>query len=151
VKKTGLALGIGALLYGGSALAAGASDSLTIHVTRHARVGERLLVTFAGRDSAPSNTVGTHLAAVLEPPLGKGGSRCKQDLALTEQNHPRSKQLLFQKLLDPTHTGSYHYTLRMPRFDVSGSWTVCAWQFNNDGRTTTGTPASHASAHIVVR
>lgn len=125
-------------------------NSIFIHVARHARVGQRLMVTFVGRDSSPSNVVGTFVAAVLEPPLQHGGSRCRDGLGTTEQNHPASRELFFQKLLDTHHTGRYSVRKRMPAFNVPGRWTVCAWQFNNDGTTSTDVPASHAQAHITV-
>jgi hypothetical protein len=125
-------------------------NSISIHVARHAKVGQRLVVTFLGRDSSPPNVRGTFVAAVLEPPLRHGGSRCRGDLGTTEQNHPASKELFFQKLLDTHHTGHYSVKKRMPAFNARGRWTVCAWQFNNDGRTYTDMPASHMQAHITV-
>lgn len=128
-----------------------AGNSISIHVARHAKVGKRLVVTFSGRDTAPPNVNGTYVAAVLEPPRKDGGSRCRADLGTTEQNHPASKELFFQKLLDTHHTGHYRVKKRMPAFTAAGRWTVCAWQFNNDGSTSTDAPASHAQAHIVVR
>lgn len=128
-----------------------AANSVVISAAYHSRVGRHLTVTFSGRDSAPSNVNGTYLAAVLEPPLRHGGSRCKANLGDTEQNHPRSKQLFFQKLTDTHHTGHYRVSKRMPAFTWTGRWTVCAWQFNNDGSTSTDSPASHAQVHILVR
>jgi hypothetical protein len=125
-------------------------NNIAIRVARHASVGKRTLVIFSGRDSSPSNARGTFVAAVLEPPLINGGSRCRGDLGTTEQNHPASKELFFQKLLDTHHSGHYSVAKLMPRFSVSGQWTVCAWQFNNDGRTSTITPASHGQVHISV-
>jgi hypothetical protein len=133
----------------GSALAVTA-NSISIGVSRHATVGQRLAVTFSGRDSSPPNIVGTFVAAVLEPPLGHGGSPCRGDLGSTEQNHPASKELFFQKRLDAHHTGHYRVSKLMPAFTVPGSWTVCAWQFNNDGITSTLVPASRSQAHIRV-
>lgn len=133
----------------GTAWAAGA-NSITIKVAHHGVVGQRLVVTFTGHDSAPSNVVGTFVAAVLEPPLRDGGSRCRGDLGSTEQNHPASRELFFQKRLDPHHTGRYRVAKRMPRLNATGVWTVCAWQFNNDGTTSTDVPASRAQAHIRV-
>lgn len=129
---------------------AAAGNTISIHVARHAKVGQQLNVAFSGRDTSPSNVLGTFVAAVLEPPLRDGGSRCRADLATTEQNHPASKELFFQKLLDRRHTGYYSVKKRMPAFTVAGRWTVCAWQFNNDGTTSTGTPASHSQVHITV-
>lgn len=138
----------------GSILAAPAwaltGNSIFIHVARHAKVGQHLVVTFLGRDNSPPNVVGTFVAAVLEPPLKDGGSRCRGDLGTTEQNHPASKELFFQKLLDTHHTGHYSVKKRMPAFTAPGRWTVCAWQFNNDGRTNTDLPASHMQAHVTV-
>jgi hypothetical protein len=58
--------------------------------------------------------------------------------------------LFFQKRLDRHHTGLYRVKKLMPAFNVPGRWTVCAWQFNNDGRTSTISPASHAQVHIAV-
>lgn len=127
-----------------------AGNSISVHVARHAHVGQRLTVTFSGRDGSPPNVLGTFIAAVLEPPLKDGGSRCRADLATTEQNHPASKELFFQKLLDTHHTGHYSLRKRMPAFNASGRWIICAWQFNNDGKTSTGTPASHTQAQISV-
>lgn len=125
-------------------------NSIVIHVARHARLGQRLVVTFVGRDSSPPNVRGTFVAAVLEPPLQHGGSRCRGDLGTTEQNHPASRELFFQKLLDTHHTGRYRVRTRMPAFTVPGRWMVCAWQFNNDGVTSTDVPASHTQAPITV-
>lgn len=125
-------------------------NSIFIHVARRAEVGQRLVVRFVGRDSSPPNVRGTFVAAVLEPPIRDGGSRCRRDLGTTEQNHPKSKELFFQRLLDTHHTGHYSVRKRMPAFTAAGRWTVCAWQFNNDGRTSTDVPASHRQAYITV-
>jgi hypothetical protein len=147
-KITGVviaAVGIGA----GSAWAA-TGNSIKIGAAKHARVGQRVEVTFSGRDSSPPNVVGTFVAAVLEPPLNKGGSPCRADLGSTEQNHPASKELFFQKLLDTHHNGHYRVRMSMPAFTTAGRWTVCAWQFNNDGVTNTSKPASDSQAHIQV-
>jgi hypothetical protein len=127
-----------------------ASNSVTIRAARHATVGKRVTVVFSGHDSSPPNARGTFVAAVLEPPLKHGGSRCRNDLGTTEQNHPASKELFFQRLLDTHHTGHYSVKRLMPAFSVPGQWTVCAWQFNNDGRTSTIRPASRAQVHISV-
>jgi hypothetical protein len=128
-----------------------AGNSVAISVGANAGVGQRYWVRFSGSDSSPPNARGTYVGAVLEPPLKKGGSRCKRDLGSTEQNHPASRQLYFQKLLDTGHTGHYSVEKRMPRFTTTGTWRVCAWQFNNDGRTNTDAPASHAEAFVTVR
>jgi hypothetical protein len=144
------AIGLLAGSIGATSAWAAAGNSISIRVARHASVGQRLVVTFSGRDTSPPNVVGTFVAAVLEPPLTDGGSRCRGDLGTTEQNHPASKELFFQKLLDTHHTGHYSVKERMPRFSARGRWTVCAWQFNNDGRTSTDVPASHAQVHIMV-
>lgn len=127
-----------------------AANTLVIGVADHATVGARLRVTFSGHDNSPPNVRGTFLAAVLEPPASAGGSRCRSDLATTEQNHPASKEIFFQKLLDTRHTGTYGVSRLMPPLDAPGRWTVCAWQFNNDGRTNTIKSASHAQASITV-
>jgi hypothetical protein len=145
---TGIAIAAAAM----SAVSAWAlpGNSVTIRVARQATVGKRFAVAFSGHDSSPSNARGTFVAAVLEPPLNHGGSRCRSDLGTTEQNHPASKELFFQRLLDTHHTGHYSVKRLMPAFTVPGQWTVCAWQFNNEGRTSTIRPASHAQVHISV-
>lgn len=141
-----------AVLIGATATAWGAAgNTLVIGVHHRSEVGQRLRVTFRGADTSPPNVVGTFVAAVLEPPLAHRGSRCRHDLGSTEQNHPASKELFFQKLLDQRHTGRYSVSRLMPAFTVPGRWTICAWQFNNDGQTSTDIPASSAQVHIQVR
>jgi hypothetical protein len=147
-RITAIAALVGALICAPAWALAG--NSIFIHVARRARVGQRLVVSFSGRDSSPTNVRGTFVAAVLEPPLYDGGSRCRGDLGTTEQNHPRSRQIFFQRLLDTHHIGHYRVRARMPAFNRTGRWTICAWQFNNDGRTSTDVPASRAQVHITV-
>jgi hypothetical protein len=126
------------------------TDSVSIRVAKHARVGEHVPAVFAGHDAAPRRTHGTLLAAVLEPPLGKGGGYCKANLEKTVNKHPRSKILTYQKRVDRSHRGRFRLKLRMPAVHKTGKWRVCAWQFNDDGNSTYEFPASRASARFRV-
>jgi hypothetical protein len=149
LKKSGLVVVVGTLAMAGGAFAA-AKNSVSIQVGSKALVGDHVQIVFSGHDDAPKSGKGTLLSAVLEPPIGKGGGYCKSDLKATIKNHPRSITLLYQKHEDQTHTGSFKLKMHAPSVNATGKWRVCAWQFNDDGKSSFELPASHASARFVV-
>lgn len=131
------------------ALAAGA-DSVRIQLPRHPHTGQALTITFTGRDSAPPSALGARIDALLEPPKRAGGTSCRSDIALTEQNHPGYIELLLQHAVDPGHRHSFRVRVTTPRLTKSGRWLVCAWEYNNEGISTTSAPASHAFRTMIV-
>jgi len=146
-----ISLALLALLTCAAASAAAAStNSIHIGTPRHARVGQRLRLTFSGHDSAPSNTLGADIDALLALPRAGGPLRCRSDLALTEQNHPGVYIELARELpVDRAHRG--YYTVNLYRkLHRAGRWRICAWQYNNDGISTTSSPASHAMRTMFV-
>lgn len=148
VRKVGMAVTIATLAC--ACAASARTDSIAVHVHKHARVGDRVQVVFTGQDAAPRRTHGTLLAAVLEPPIGKGGGYCRANLTKTVDKHRRSKILFYERREDKRHRGRFRVKLRMPAVHKTGTWRVCAWQFNDDGNSTFEFPASRGSARFRV-
>lgn len=143
-----VSLAVGA--FGAASAAATSTNSIHIGLPRHARVGQRLRLTFSGHDSAPSNTLGADIDALLALPRAGGPLRCRSDLALTEQNHPGGYiELARERPVDRGHRG--YYTVHLYRkLHRPGRWRICAWQYNNEGISTTSSPASHAMRTMFV-
>jgi hypothetical protein len=132
-----------------SALAAGA-DNVRILLPRHPQAGQAVTITFAGRDSAPASALGARIDALLEPPKPAGATVCRSDIALTEQNHPGYIELLLHHAVDPAHHHSFRVRVTTPRLTKSGRWRVCTWEYNNEGISSTSSPASRAFSTMIV-
>ncbi|HEY7631341.1 MAG TPA: hypothetical protein VH817_11595 [Thermoleophilaceae bacterium] len=123
---------------------------MRVRLPRHPHTGRALRLTFTGTDSAPASALGANIDALLEPPKRAGGSSCRSDIALTEQNHPGYIELFLQHPVDPMHRHTFTVHVVTPRLGKAGRWLVCVWEYDNDGTSTTSDPASHAFKRMIV-
>ena len=138
------------LIAAASAAAAG-SDSVVITAPSHAQIQQQVRISFSGSDSAPASALGARIDALLERPASAGGTTCRSDIALTEQNHPHAYiELLLHHAVDPRHKHVFSVRIKTRRLKIIGRWLVCAWEYDNQGISSTSSPAARAVRSFTV-
>ena len=133
------------------AAAAAGPDRVVITAPKTAPIRQQARITFSGRDSAPASALGARIDALLERPATAGGTACRSDIALTEQNHPGAYvELLLHRAVDPGHKHVFSVRIKTPRLTIIGRWRVCAWEYDNQGISSTSHPAARAVKSITV-